>query len=107
MRSLMPCCPQCGQAQPVSQQLCLDCARRSGRADEFESATASAEGVALDLGDDWVAIARFQSGAEAGYFADELTRQTGIETDVLTRERFDAVHAAWTVDYILLVSPDR
>jgi hypothetical protein len=50
-----------------------------------------------------VAIARFQNGAEAGYFADELIRATGVESEVLARERFDAVHAAWAVDYILLV----
>jgi hypothetical protein len=64
-----------------------------------------------DLGDEagelGQAIARFQSGAEAGYFADELTRATGIETDVLARERFDAVHAVWTVDYVLHVSPEH
>jgi hypothetical protein len=54
-----------------------------------------------------LAIARFQSGAEAGYFADELTRETGIEADVLVREKFDAVHAVWTVDYILQVAPQH
>ena len=61
--------------------------------------------VDADVAERGVAIARFQSGAEAGYFADELTRQTGVETDVLVRERFDAVHAVWTVDYILQVAP--
>jgi hypothetical protein len=50
-----------------------------------------------------VAIARFQSGAEAGYFADELCREIGVATEVLARERFDAVHAVWSVDYMLLV----
>lgn len=97
----MPCCPQCGQPQAVGQQLCLDCARRSGGTDDLESM--ADEGPNFEVGDNWVAIARFQSGAEAGYFADELSRQTGIETDVLARERFDAVHAAWRLDYILLV----
>jgi hypothetical protein len=60
-----------------------------------------------DSGESRVAIARFQNGAEAGFFADELNRRTGIETDVLTRERFDAVHALWTVDFLLTVSRDR
>jgi hypothetical protein len=60
-----------------------------------------------EVGERGQAIARFQSGAEAGYFADELTRATGIEADVLARERFDAVHAVWTVDYVLHVSPQQ
>jgi hypothetical protein len=63
----------------------------------------SALGESDESGGDRVAIARFQNGAEAGYFADELTRATGVESEVLARERFDAVHAAWAVDYILLV----
>ncbi|MBI3866346.1 MAG: hypothetical protein HY290_31075 [Planctomycetia bacterium] len=58
-------------------------------------------------GDSRVAIARFQNGAEAGYFADELARQSNFSCDVLTRERFNAVHAAWTVDYVLLAARDE
>jgi hypothetical protein len=33
-----------------------------------------------------------------------LTRETGIEANVLIHERFDAVHAVWTVDYVLHVA---
>jgi hypothetical protein len=65
-----------------------------------------AESVANQRDGDFVrqvAIARFQSGAEAGFFADELCREIGVAAEVLARERFDAVHAVWSVDYILLV----
>lgn len=107
----MPFCLRCGRHHETRRQICPDCQHE----DELIPATSASSGDSLanesgpddEFGDSRVAIARFQSGAEAGYFADELARQTGIETNVLTRERFDAVHAAWTVDYILLVSPDR
>ena len=107
----MPFCLRCGGGHETRHQICADCRHE----DEVMPATSARSSDRLpnepgaddEFGESRVAIARFQSGAEAGYFADELTRQTGVETDVLTRERFDAVHAAWTVDYILLVSPDR
>lgn len=54
-----------------------------------------------------MAVARFRNGAEAGYFADELTRTTGIETEILVRERFDGVHAVWAIDYVLLVAREE
>jgi hypothetical protein len=85
----MPICPQCGLSHDLSNSICPGCL-------EDEPAENEEKGIA---------IARFQSGAEAGYFADELTRETGIEADVLVREKFDAVHAVWTVDYILQVAP--
>ncbi|MGE5193922.1 MAG: hypothetical protein ACM3U2_15620 [Deltaproteobacteria bacterium] len=97
-------CPNCGRPQLSSRNLCPECSRRRER---DENAFAEEGPVAADTGDDQgrdrAMIARFQSGAEAGYFADELTRETEIETEVLARERFDGVHAAWSVDYILLV----
>jgi hypothetical protein len=99
----MPNCPRCGFQVSFPQQLCSGCARDSECIDDSELAGRSSDGENVDAEPDRVAIARFQSGAEAGYFADELTRQTGIETDVLARERFDAVHAAWSLDYLLLV----
>ncbi len=107
----MPYCPRCGRRQEIYQPACPDCDQAhepqagstadadTGLSDECDSIDQCEESR--------VAIARFQNGAEAGYFADELTRRTGIETDVLTRERFDAVHAVWTVDYLLLASRDR
>ena len=99
----MPICPQCGQRHGLSHSLCPDCVQAHAAANPSESVSGLAEDA--EDGERGVAIARFQSGAEAGYFADELTRETGIEVDVLVRERFDAVHAVWTVDYILQVSP--
>lgn len=71
-------CPNCGRPQNRDDDIC------------------PADGTR-------VPIARFQNGAEAGFFADELTRQTGIEAEVLAREKFDGLHAAWSIDYLLLV----
>jgi hypothetical protein len=118
----MPICPQCGQRHGLSHSLCPGCLederRRSGDDSpgnvtcETANLSESAPGLAVrgeyeaaENEERGAAIARFQSGAEAGYFADELTRETGIEADVLVREKFDAVHAVWTVDYILQVAP--
>jgi hypothetical protein len=64
----------------------------------------SANAVSIGTDESRVAIARFQNGAEAGFFADELYRTTGIETEVMAREHFDAVHAAWSIDYLLLAA---
>ena len=120
----MPICPQCGLRHGLSHSFCPGCAQDDhspacddpsgqealGTANLGESISrldADGENEEAQAGEYGVAIARFQSGAEAGYFADELTRETGIEADVLVRERFDAVHAIWTVDYILQVSPQH
>lgn len=92
----MPICPQCGQRHGSSHSLCPGCLH--------DDPNSEAHAGEADRGQ---AIARFQSGAEAGFFADELTRATGIEADVLVREWFDAVHAVWTVDYVLHVSPEH
>jgi hypothetical protein len=83
-------CPECSQVRDVNQT-------------GFPAEEPVQAAVSSDLGTDRVMIARFQNGAEAGYFADELTRAAEVETEVMARERFDGVHAAWSVDYILLV----
>jgi len=97
----MSYCPHCGQPHAANAKLCPECFP------DEEDGVADDEAAAADPGDDSqdrrVAIARFQNGAEAGYFADELTREAHLDTEVVARERFDAVHAAWSVDYILLV----
>jgi hypothetical protein len=103
-RSFMSYCPECGRPLLVRQKFCLKCSRdRDANEDGLPEEDPSAAAASGDLGLDRVMIARFQNGAEAGYFADELTRAAAIETEVLARERFDGVHAAWSVDYILLV----
>lgn len=120
-------CPTCGRPQPSGYENCPDC-RRAGhhprradrpRVDLEESSEVAgpdecvAEPPAGLAAEDSqpesselparVPIARFQNGAEVGFFADELTRETGIEVEVLAREKFDAVHAVWSIDYLLLV----
>lgn len=97
----MSYCPHCGQPHALSSKLCPECSHDQESANSAEE---PGDAVPSDDGEGRrVAIARFQNGAEAGYFADELTRETHFETEVVSRERFDAVHAVWSVDYILLV----
>lgn len=99
----MPRCPDCGQLVSVHEDHCPTCRPAN---DERFPVPALAESVAAD--DDnseerTVAIARFHNGAEAGYFADELAHELNLETQVLAREQFDALHASWSTDYVLLV----
>lgn len=49
------------------------------------------------------AVAHLRNAAEAAYFADELTREAHIETEVQARDQFDSDHADGTTDYVLLV----
>lgn len=104
----MPCCPKCGCRLRHAAVNCPRCTSDSAPFAEtpagFE-APEDADSSSADLGR--VSIARFQNGAEAGYFADELYRTTAIETEVMAREHFDAVHAAWSIDYLLLASADQ
>lgn len=98
----MTYCPHCGRSHLSSQ--CPEC---PGDHEPVENGFSAGERRVPDpvhaAAADRVMIARFQNGAEAGYFADELTRACHVDTEVVARERFDAVHAGWSVDYILLV----
>jgi hypothetical protein len=100
----MSCCPECGQLFSGRTEICPSCASRLAQGEfDVPGEVELAEDRGAADGARQVAIARFQSGAEAGFFADELCRETGVAAEVLARERFDAVHAVWSVDYILLV----
>jgi hypothetical protein len=96
----MSYCPQCGRLLLSSP--CPDCSPDRQPAENVGDEELVSDADHNEAGDR-VMIARFQNGAEAGYFADELNRECHVDTDVLARERFDAVHAVWSVDYILLV----
>jgi hypothetical protein len=98
-RSFMPCCATCGRLLDDQSPACRGCgtlidARRD------DGAIDAGEVPPLEEAQS-VPFARFRSGAEAGYFADELTRETGIEIEVAIRERFEGTHAGWTLDYVL------
>ena len=100
----MPYCPECGRSLPAQRMLCPECSRDREAGEPGSAAGDSQEYAAGDAPEsDRLMIARFQNGAEAGYFADELSRAADTETEVMARERFDGVHATWSVDYILLV----
>ncbi|MGQ0633559.1 MAG: hypothetical protein ACT4QC_03020 [Planctomycetaceae bacterium] len=98
----MPNCPHCGRALFSGEQACRTC---SSPEPVVEDALAAEGDLSAEL-ERRVAVACFRNGAEAGFFADELTRTTGVVPDVLARERFDAVHATWSLDYLLLVDAD-
>lgn len=100
-------CPQCGRRLRLADDLCPDCPASS---DPESRETLLADGAVDDEAphdNSLVAIARIPNGAEAGYFADELSRATGVDVDVVARERFDGVHAVWSVDYVLMAPRDE
>lgn len=49
------------------------------------------------------AVARFQSAAEAGYFAHELKMLQNVPTLVRAVEEFDAVSGHWSTGFVLFV----
>lgn len=106
----MPRCAECGSLVSVHTDVCPHCG--SDEAEQNRPAVAAIDRVPGVAGDDAgefrssgprVPIARFQNGAEAGYFADELSHQLDIDAEVRVREQFDAVHAIWTTEYVLCV----
>lgn len=100
-------CPQCGRRLRLADDSCPDCPAPSDpESRETLPADASTD-EATPHHDPLVAIARIPNGAEAGYFADELSRDTGVEVEVVARERFDGVHAVWAVDYVLMAPRDE
>ncbi|MSR60554.1 MAG: hypothetical protein EXS05_23420 [Planctomycetaceae bacterium] len=110
----MPSCPKCGCPLWFAEDECPDCRTqklgdRAPRPALEAIATDPAEVEdAVAATDEWqVPIARFQNGAEAGYFCDELSRTTGVEVCVVVRERFDSVHAGWGMDYVLTAPAEQ
>ncbi len=111
-------CPQCGAFTNRHQGWCARCAAElennapQGRADRFhrESPTGFVEShsspghldTEIETGA-LVRIARFQSAAEAGYFADALRRVEQIPAEVTVDEEREATHGSWSVRFALLV----
>src|SRR5262245_35850554 len=72
LRSFMSSCPRCGRSHLSS--LCPDCPRdREPVEKRFSRDERRVPEPVQAEAQDRVMIARFQNGAEAGYFADELT----------------------------------
>lgn len=115
----MPRCPECGRLGSIHQRGCPHCGyepeNQNGAyaADNFRGAIAFDAAESRDEAADFIEdvandqcrtpIARFQNGAEAGYFADELTHAAELDVRLLVREQFDAVHGMSVTDYVLLV----
>jgi hypothetical protein len=98
-------CPDCGCRLRHADEECPECRFPAEPSPSSVTAGPLAGEIATAVdGEPRVAIARFRNGAEAGYFADELIHIAELDVEVLARERFDAVHAAWSIDYLLLTS---
>lgn len=50
-----------------------------------------------------VALARFPSLAECGFFADELSAATNVTTETRTQDEFDPLTNNWSASYVLCV----
>lgn len=107
----MPGCPKCGYPLWFDDDECPDCKPRRpdqraiDRTGPQVSARSSTDGDALpEVDEQQIPIARFQSGAEAGYFCDELCRVSGYDVCVVTRERRDSIHSSWGIDFVLVAS---
>jgi len=90
-------CPRCGRAR--SDEELEESAKISRQNDPSLGATEDPD----DGAEGRQAIARFRNAAEAGFFLDELTRRLDITAEVAPAERFDALHASWSTDFVLLV----
>lgn len=96
----MPRCPDCGFLISVHQTHCPACSREGASDDESCEAAADASAETPSNLGKRVAVARFQNGAEAGYFAEELAHETGIDVQIVAREQFNHM---WCTDYVLTV----
>lgn len=92
-------CPVCSRRVTDSTATCPHCAAAIAIPSDAEK-TAQSDG---NESEDTQAIARFRNAAEAGFFLDELTRRLPITAEIAPRENFDAIHASWSTDFVLLV----
>lgn len=70
--------------------------------------TTDDEAMTLQLAGDGpvVAIARFRSLAECGFFADELTAGAGVVCETRTQDEFDGLTNTWRAWYVLCARDD-
>ncbi len=110
----MPRCLQCGRPQSGHRAYCPACLSEPAEgiaADDVSAAAMSrpAAGVAAETLDaspaerGFVPIARFRNAAEAGYFADELTRDEAFSAVVDLEEALDSFGHYWTTRFVLWV----
>lgn len=96
----MPRCPDCGLLISVHHTQCPACSGTDRETEEERFAPQEMAGSDMETAGERVSVARFQNGAEAGYFAEELTHQTGIDVQIVAREQFNHM---WSTDYLLMV----
>lgn len=114
----MPCCFQCGRPVAGDRAYCPACLPEPAEGNVAEGALAAAasrpsarvaaeppEAGPAERG--FVAIARFRNAAEAGYFADELTRAGDFSALVDLEEALDSFGHYWTTRFVLWVPRDE
>jgi len=79
----------------------MGCCKNCGCSTEDESLTPH-----LAINGPVVAIARFRSLAECGFFADELTAGAGVVCETRTEDEFDGLTDKWRAWYVLCVRDD-
>lgn len=100
-------CPLCGEPLAPFQEACPVCSSREPSADRPESRLSVASGPEATADEDsLVILARFTSAAEAGYFAEELSQQSGIPTLLRSDKNFNALSGYWSQRFDLLVPRD-
>lgn len=86
-------CSQCSFGIPTDDSVCPRCGQVVDAIfEELES-----------VDERMIKIARFTNAAEAGYFAHELVNRSGIDSQVLAEEDFDALSGFWSTRFALLV----
>jgi hypothetical protein len=96
----MPSCLRCGQPVDQLDEICTIC-----REGENQPAPAGSEN-ALTSDPTGISVARFESMAEAGFFADQLVRSHKIPTTLSVDETFDAISGHWATRFVLNVPDD-
>ena len=110
----MPKCSHCGHFLDDDEEVCLACAKptedASGRSNGPVADAVPGDGAPdrteypldADLSDDsLVAIARFKSTAEAGFFAHELSHTKHIPVSLIAEEHFDAASGRRSTRFVL------
>src|SRR3972149_10277819 len=96
-------CPLCGGYSTDGRSWCESCRQTSEYCNDADDRAIPVHDVNSHDTAPLVRIARFQSAAEAGYFADALRRAEKVPAEVAVDEEREAMHGSWSVRFTLLV----